>query len=171
VEEFGVKLGLIRPNVYFVPNGTLITYFGRKIFCFGGAMSTDKNYRIEGVSWWPEEIPTYEEMNFGTLNLEAANYEVDVIITHTMPSENVRMFCMSKGYHQDRIDDPTASYLSFIAKHTKFDNWFCGHFHTNQTFGTVTVLYDAIIDVDQFSYLADNKSWPNHGREQISPLW
>lgn len=169
VEKFGVKLGLIRENVYFVPNGTLINYGGKKIFCFGGAMSTDKNQRVEGVSWWPQEIPSYEEMNFGTLNLESVDYEVDVIITHTMPCENVRMFCMSNGYHQDRIDDPTAHYLSFIAKHTKFKQWFCGHFHVNQEFGDVMVLYEAIVDIDLMP--PSDCAFRNFGHEKISPLW
>ncbi len=154
IEKFGVTLQEIRPNVFFVPNGTLFDFGGKKIFCMGGAMSTDRGgldpnkfYPEEGNGWWRDEIPTYEEMDFGTKNLEDVGYEVDTIISHTMPIKNVMMFTMAMGYHEDRTKDPTANYLSFIAEHTKFNQWFCGHFHQNEQYGDITVLYDAIVSI------------------------
>lgn len=146
--KFGVKLGVIRPNVLFVPNGTLITLNGKKIFCFGGAMSTDKVYRTEGISWWAGEIPPYEEMNLGTIVLENNGYKVDIIITHTMPIDCVEEFVKQMGYNSERIVDPVSNYLSFIQNHTQFDKWFCGHFHKDHKFGKVDCLYNTIIDVD-----------------------
>ena len=32
----------------------------------GGAYSIDKLVRIEGVSWWPDELPSNEEYNEAT---------------------------------------------------------------------------------------------------------
>lgn len=162
VEKFGVQLGEIRPNVFFIPNGTLIKYAGKKIFCMGGAMSTDKHVRVmtgpndpaRGNSCWEGEIPTFEEMDFGTRNLEAVDYEVDIIITHTMPIKSIEVFSSKFGYHQDRIADPTANYLSFIKEHTKFNKWFCGHFHMNDEYDGVTCLFDDIVNVDDESYLS-----------------
>jgi len=148
VVKFGVKLGYIRENVFFVPNGTLITLNKKKIFCFGGAMSTDKVYRKENVSWWAREIPSHSEMNLGTIVLENNDYKVDIIISHTMPRSCIQEFCEKKGYHGDRIIDPTANYLSYIQIHTQFDKWYCGHFHVNEKFGRVNCLYQNIIDVD-----------------------
>lgn len=170
VEKFGVQLGYIRDNVFFVPNGTVIEYAGKKIFCFGGAMSTDRHMRVEGLSWWAEEIPSYAEMNFGTENLEKHGYEVDIIITHTMPIRSIAMFSMEQGYHQERSADPTANYLSFIEEQTKFNQWFCGHFHKNRQYGNVTCLYDAIVDVDMVESI-DRGEYFNHGRTFIEPLW
>jgi len=170
VEKFGVVLGEIRPNVFFVPNGTLIEYAGKRIFCMGGAMSTDQHHRTEGVSWWAGEIPTYEEMDFGTKNLERVGYKVDLILSHTMPIRNITMFCMANGFNHERVTDPTANYLSFIAEHAKFDQWFCGHFHENQVYEDVMVLYDFIIDPDEFENM-DRGEYRNYGREHLNPLW
>ena len=164
VEKFGVQLGELRPNVFFVPNGTLIDYYGRKIFCFGGAMSTDKHLRVEGRDWWAGEIPTYEEMDFGTKNLETVDYEVDVIISHTMPIKSIVAFCHSMGYHEERQTDPTANYLSFIKEHTKYNEWYCGHFHMNKEFDGVLCLYEDIVEVGAPYYFS-------HGRKHIEPLW
>jgi len=164
VEKFGVTLGLIRPNVFFVPNGTLLEYAGKKIFCFGGAMSTDWFHRVEGISGWAREVPTYEEMDFGTRNLESVDYEVDIIISHTMPIKSVAVFVMMMGYHHERTKDPTSNYLSFVKEHTKYNKWYCGHFHLNTDFDGVTCLYEHIINVDDEEY-------DNYGQVLLTPLW
>ena len=55
---------------------------GHKIFTFGGAQSTDKMWRVEGVSWWAREMPSQTEYDCGYLNLERANWEVEYVFTH-----------------------------------------------------------------------------------------
>jgi hypothetical protein len=152
VEKFGVTLGVIRDNIYFIPNGTVLDICGKKIFVMGGAMSTDKEPRLRseaetGVkSWWAGEIPTKEEMQFGVDNLEKCDWTVDYMFTHTMPSEYIDEFAKKQGYHFDRIEDPTARYLSFINGQMKsYDDWFCGHFHDDSRFGKVRVVYYDII--------------------------
>ena len=83
---------------------------GKKFFTFGGASSHDIQggvldphdpdyarkriaankarlpYRIKGISWWEQELPTEEEMQEGIRNLEKANYKVDYVITHCLAS-------------------------------------------------------------------------------------
>ena len=39
-------------------------------------------FRIRDFSWWDLELPTKEEMENGTNNLEKINYKVDYIISH-----------------------------------------------------------------------------------------
>ena len=168
VEKFGVQLGLIRENVFFVPNGTLIHYAGKKIFCMGGAMSTDRGglgvgpYPGENISWWRREIPTYAEMDFGTKNLESVGFDVDLIITHTMPIKSIAEFAYSLGYHHERSSDPTANYLSFVKEHTTYRKWYCGHFHVNRMFDGVMVLNEYIVDVD-------DPSGKSFGRIHVRP--
>ena len=58
-------------------------------FTFGGADSVDKQFRKEGVSWWPQERQTEEEFAEGMNNLAKHNYLVDYIITHTAPQDIV----------------------------------------------------------------------------------
>lgn len=148
VEKFGVKLGYVRDSVYFVPNGTIIDYNGFKIFFMGGAMSTDIHARVEGVSWWPGEIATREEMQIGVDNLDENDWDVDFIITHTMPRKCVELFNIRKGYHFTRLEDPMSSYLNFILnQNVRFKEWFCGHFHCDELFGDVRVLYTDIVEL------------------------
>jgi hypothetical protein len=162
VDKFGVKLGQLRENVFFVPNGTLITIGGKKIFCFGGAMSTDRGgldhnifYPGEGSYWWRGEIPTKQEMDSGVDVLEANGWEVDTIISHTMPSESVEVFNSVYGFHFDRVADPTARYLSFIRMNARYNNWYCGHFHKNESFDGVQCLYHQIVEIGTSQNMVD----------------
>lgn len=42
--------------------GQVYSLSGKTIFTFGGANSTDKEQRIEHISWWKEEYPNYQEL-------------------------------------------------------------------------------------------------------------
>jgi len=143
------RLQRISHRVFFIPNGTILYIGDRKIFCMGGAMSTDRYMRVEGKNWWAGEIATNEEMQRGVDLLDSVDWNVDYVLTHTMPSECVSKFTESMGYHEDRINDPMARYFSFLTKQgIKFKGWYCGHFHKNQKFGDVNVIYHNIVDLD-----------------------
>jgi len=134
-QRWGTEVGIIGYRTFFIPNGSILTLGDKKIFCMGGAMSTDKHRRKEGVDWWPGEEPTLAEMNRGVELLEDLDWEIDYVISHTMPSNSVEYFNNKLGYHFDRIADPTARYLQFISDHLKrCDGWFCGHFHQDDNF-------------------------------------
>ena len=45
-------------------------------FCMGGAPSHDISSRVAGVSWWPREVPSEQEMDEGWANLERVNFQV-----------------------------------------------------------------------------------------------
>lgn len=157
------RLQRISRRVFFVPNGTIVTIDDRKIFCMGGAMSTDKHMRVENVSWWAGEIATNEEMQRGVDLLDSVGWKVDYVFTHTMPSECVEEFTRSKGYHEDRINDPMARYFSFlIGQGIQFKKWYCGHFHDNRKFGVVDVVYHDILDLDTGELIYRDK-WERRG--------
>lgn len=156
VEKFGAKLYKVSDSIFYVQNGQILTIDGKKFWCMGGAMSTDKGWRIaierieKTKCWWEQEIPTKEEMQRGIDLLEENNNIVDYIITHTMPSECVEMYTrMNFGNYQQRTGDPVSRYLSFVMNEIKptFKSWFCGHFHENHIYKPVQCLYDKIIEV------------------------
>ena len=88
VEEWnGGMVKKIRPSILMLMRGEMYNIDGAKIFAFGGASSHDvsdgildssdpdwrkkakdlerrgKHYfRVKGLSWWPAELPTEEEM-------------------------------------------------------------------------------------------------------------
>ena len=77
VDMFGGKVGKVNDSIYHLKRGQIYTIDCKKFFCFGGAKSTDKEWRQEGLSWWPEEMPSKAEMDYGIDNLENHNFKVD----------------------------------------------------------------------------------------------
>ena len=128
----GGKIHRIRKNIAHLKRGQVFTIEGLKFFTFGGGYSLDKARRTEGVSWWKEEMPTYEEMDEGKRNLEKHNFEVDYILTHTVNTETIKILPMLlKGGVKPLVSEelPLNCYLEDIRKTVRYKKWFFGHFH------------------------------------------
>jgi len=127
VEEWhGGKVHKIRNNILHLMRGEIFDIEGKSFFCFGGASSTDKDKRIEGQSWWPQENPSKEEYQYAISNLEKANYNVDYVLTHTAP----RKFLRRNTTALIRIYEcPTSKMLDIIQSKVKYKYWFYGHYH------------------------------------------
>ena len=98
----------------------------------------DRRFRINHISWWKQELPSKEEMEFGLKTLEENNFEVDYIITHCAPQE----IASAMGY---RGSDMLTQYLNTIASDTKFTRWYFGHYHNELTvYGKFVLLYNRI---------------------------
>ena len=54
VDKFGSKVRKMSDSVFIAERGEIYTINGKKILTFGGAESTDKQYRVEGYSWWKD---------------------------------------------------------------------------------------------------------------------
>ncbi len=168
VDKFGSKVGKYTDSIYYLKRGEIYSIAGYSFFCMGGATSTDKHTRLIGSTWWPEEVPSVTEMNYGIDNLEKANYTVDFILAHTLPKNMIKR--LMAIYHIeteniddpnqyqyrldevaknmcDRYNDPTASYLQEVCNRTKFSKYFCGHFHEDLTIGNFNLLYYKIFEL------------------------
>lgn len=166
VDFHGGKAHKIRSKIYHLMRGYVFEFDGKKFWAFGGALSHDikdgildrdnypdnesfmkdvqlycmfnKRFRINHVSWWKEELPSKEEMDFGLKTLEENNNTVDFIITHCCPQE----IATANGFYKADIE---TSYFDEIARKVKFDKWFFGHYHDErQTYGKFVMLYDKI---------------------------
>lgn len=173
VEEWhGGKVHKIRPSVIHLMRGEVYVIDGKKFFTFGGASSHDirdgildpddfktrkeflqvcnqwyneyKMFRIKGMSWWEEELPTEEEMDNGYDNLERNNGCVDYIITHSPPASIIDL--LGHGlYEQDKLTE----YLENIKEHTEYKRWLMGHMHINKTLNEKDILlYEQIIRIN-----------------------
>lgn len=157
----------IRSNILYLLRGEVYEIQGKKFFAFGGASSHDirdgiiipsdfkrkcdlnreirqrwidgQMFRVKGVSWWPEEIPSEEEMQHGIETLAAHNNEVDFVISHCLPQEVASIFSMGL-YEPDRL---TMYFNKLLHNGLKFTRWYCGHYHINRRImGKFDVLYD-----------------------------
>lgn len=128
----GGKVHKIRENVIHLIRGEIYQIEGHKIFVMGGGYSIDKKWRIEGISWWPQEMPSQEEYENALINLEKVGNEVDYIITHTAPSESVyylstiRSLRIKGNVYQEQ---PLTTFLDEIQKKVNYNKWYFGHFH------------------------------------------
>ena len=93
----GGKVHKIYGNLYHLLRGQVFTIDGKTVFTMGGGESPDIDIRSEGDSWSREEIPTREELLAGAHALEAADYHVDMVITHEPPLR-IKGFLQLKDY-------------------------------------------------------------------------
>jgi predicted phosphodiesterase len=100
-------------------------------------------YRIEGESWWRQEIASEEEMEEGRRNLLANNNEVDYIITHCCATSTQEVI----GRASDKPDRQT-EYLESIKQTVRFNKWFFGHYHDNRNMNDKeTLVYNEMIRI------------------------
>lgn len=126
VEWNGGKIHMIEDSIIHLMRGQVFEIDGVKFFTFGGAYSIDKAYRSPGLSWFPQELPTYVEYEEGWNNLEKNGFQVDYILTHTGPREIVA----SMGYGEMSSEEiELRQYLQRVADNTDFTAWYFGHFH------------------------------------------
>ena len=166
VNFHGGKAHKIRPHIYHLMRGYMYMFEGKKFWCFGGASSHDisdgildaddfedpkaflavvrqwsrlgKMFRINHVSWWEQELPSTEEMQFGRKTLEENNLETDFIISHCCPQEVASVL----GFHgSDRL----TMYFNDIAHDAAFTKWHFGHYHDEKSvFGKFILHYERI---------------------------
>ena len=70
--------------VWVMPRGHRFAIAGAQFLSFGGAASIDRDRRIEGVTWWPGELPTDAEVDAAI-----AGGSADVMISHDMVDRGI----------------------------------------------------------------------------------
>lgn len=167
VDLFGAEAQRIRPSIYRLLRGQVYEIQGKRFFTFGGASSHDtedgildpksfeskeafekeynrwymegRRFRVKGISWWPEEMPSEEEMERGIKALESVNHEVDYVITHCLPHD-VAAVLSGCTFFPDRLTLYFNDLLNRGGLH--FSRWMCGHYHCDRTvMGKFRVLY------------------------------
>lgn len=107
---------------------------GHKIFFLGGAWSIDRPYRVEGVSWWPEEELMIVELN-DALDLYIAE-KPDIVVTHDGPQHATTWILnrfLLTSTNAGRMESPQvtrtgqALYAMFEEHQPKL--WVFGHWH------------------------------------------
>ena len=145
----GGKVHYVRPHVLHLMRGQVFEINGTSFFIMGGAASHDiqdgildpaspgfereywfkrrtrQMFRVKGVSWWPEELPSDEEYEEAVRNLERVNWKVDCILSHCAPTSIQQK--LDRSYTPDRLTD----FLQMVKRRCEFSYWFLGHYHRN----------------------------------------
>ncbi len=138
----GGKVHRIRDNILHLMRGEVFNINSSVVFAFGGAESTDKNKRIEGLSWWPQEVPSDTEFESAKANLKAAGNNVDYIITHAINTGNLPQ-------QGARIQaTKTTEMLEWFEQNVEYGAWFFGHYHRDIEVATnKRNLYHSIVEI------------------------
>ena len=145
-EMFGGTVGVAGESIFHLKRGEIYNINGNSILTLGGATSTDKAYRREGRSWWPEESISGEDFEMTKRRLEEVDWSIDYVFTHTIPSRFLPEFGI------ENMTDQNSLTLEFILSKLKYlKHWYCGHMHENRTFGNyrkealVSTVYQRIL--------------------------
>lgn len=137
----GGKVHFISDSIIHLMRGQVFTINGLKFFTMGGATSIDKEYRVEGKTWWKEEEPSQKEVDEALNNLEKNNFKVDYVLTHTTS----RRLMMEMGYIKE--NNILSSFFEFLEKEIDYKHWYFGHFHDDIELMKHTLLYNKVIEV------------------------
>ena len=152
VDYHGGKAHRICENVFHLMRGHIFDFDGKAFFVMGGASSHDirdgildqddyydpdefekiyrewwlanKMFRVNHISWWEQELPSEEEMDFAASNLERVDYTVDYVLSHCLP----RNVAAALGYRDN--DSLNVFFDSLLDRGLTFSHWHCGHYHT-----------------------------------------
>jgi hypothetical protein len=127
--EFG------RSNIKLVEDYTLLeTKLGR-ILCVGGAASIDKSFRVEGQSWWKDELPVYNLDKLLELEKEES---IDYVLAHSnperaYPTNKLHFFGKEVDEYIKQSRQTLDKIYQFLSNHFKIKKWINGHFHFNHS--------------------------------------
>jgi Calcineurin-like phosphoesterase len=105
-----------------------------KLFWLGGAFSIDRDYRVEGVSWWRDEELSIEELGKAVNLYEETKPEY--VLSHECPSEAAKFMLQSLGIRSTANDanSRTAQALQIMYEIHQPKEWVFGHWHVDKTF-------------------------------------
>lgn len=177
---------IVRDKVILLERGQVFEIEGKIFFTFGGASShdvqggiLDRNdpdfakkrwkadkewlpYRILHESWWPQELPSEEEMAEGLANLEKVDYKVDYVITHCCANRMQDLLDEGPGKLFDT--NVLTDYFDMLEDKLEYKHWYFGHYHRDLNVNEKhTLLYHGMILLDAKSNLKETPV-PGHPR-------
>ena len=156
----GGPAGRVAKNIFWLQRGCLYQIEGRSVFALGGAQSTDADERVEGVSWWRNELPTSEELAFAEETFRRAG-RADIIITHQSP-------CAALGRIEYSPDSthPQKVFLARLAKSADYGHWYFGGDHLDRPVSPrMTAVFEKILPVPEKFFAAQEKDSFRHTKK------
>ena len=143
----GGKIHKIKDNVYHLMRGQIFTIENKTIFTFGGGTSIDKMWRKEHISWWKEEIPSFDEIDEAKNNLKKYNNKVDFIITHSIDRKALYNPKLLLNGNKCREYEDNAI-LDWFEENVSYKHWYFGHYHLDADLtDNKTVLYQEFVEL------------------------
>jgi len=130
------------PSLMFAKDGEIYNISGKKCIAIGGAYSVDKEYRIKrNLGWWDNEQPSDEIKRRVEERLDNEQWRVDVVLSHTAPLKYEPREMFLSFIDDSKVDKSTEIWFGAIEDRLDYDQWFCGHYHTNKIVDKLRFLY------------------------------
>ncbi len=127
------------PNLLFAKDGEIYNIDDFKVLVIGGAYSVDKYYRQAiGYHWFSDEQPSDETKAYVEQQLDRVGWDVDVVLSHTVPYKYRPTDLFLKDLDQSTVDDSTELWLGDIEQQLKYKRWYAGHYHTDRNIDCLT---------------------------------
>ncbi len=137
--------GIVRDlggNLKQLMRGEIYEIEGKSIFALGGGQSEDIEFRKEGVSWWPSELPSTEQIEAARNKIKARK-AVDFIVTHDAPHK-LRTAIIGEDKEANRL----GKLLDEIMLTVKYQNWYFGCYHLDRKLTrTHYAVYQRVIEI------------------------
>ncbi len=131
------------PNLIFAKDGEIYDFNGKKAIAIGGAYSIDKYYRLShGEAWFESEQADEEIMRYVEAQLDACDWQVDYVLTHTVPIECEPVWAFIPGIDQSKVDKTMEKWLQQIMDNLEFEKWYAGHYHVESEENGVRIMFE-----------------------------
>ena len=131
------------PFLLFAKDGEIYDLDGKKAVAIGGAYSVDKFYRpIRHMAWYDNEQPSPEIKAYVESQLEKAGWQVDYVLSHTVPLKYEPVEVFLPMIDQSEVDKSTEIWLDEIEEKLSYRRWYSGHYHTSKAIDRLRILFE-----------------------------
>lgn len=142
------------PNILFAKDGEMFDFDGMKTIVIGGAYSVDKFYRLSrGYHWFEDEQPSEEIKSYVEKQLDGVEWNVDVVLSHTVPYDYRPVDLFLPMINQSTVDESTEMWLGEIEKRLSYKCWYAGHYHTSRKTNKIQIMFE---DIEEFGERREN---------------
>ena len=142
------------PDILFAKDGEIYSFDGKKGIVIGGAYSVDKEFRLSiGLPWFESEQPSAEIKSYVEEQLQAHDWSVDYVLSHTCPLFMEPTDLFLDAVDQSKVDKTTEEWLEQIHKKLKYQKWYFGHFHENRCYASMEMLFEEIKELGSNDFL------------------
>lgn len=126
---YGAKSHKLMTRIIHIMRGEILRIDDIKIFCFGGAYSVDRFWRVKNETYFEEELPNQEEYDNGIMNLKRNNMKVDYILTHTCPRSLVEKL---GARHNVAEEEKLQNFIQWVIDNVEYKMHYFGHWHKDK---------------------------------------
>jgi predicted phosphodiesterase len=112
--------GAWQSGMTYMPRGSVATLGDKRAMFFGGAASIDKQYRIEHISWWPQETMSESQIKHAL----SQPGPIDIMFSHDYP-----LACKYSQSYKGEFGRREREALEIIRQHFKPRFAIFGHHH------------------------------------------